>query len=872
MTGSLRLTAWPWLAVLAVVVFTPPSSRGVETPGSKQFHKDIQPLLNQYCSDCHEDGEKKGGVAFDQFPSDEAMLTNHDLWLNVIKYVRAGIMPPAKKPRPAAQEQERLAEWVKSAVFKTDPQNPDPGRVTIRRLNRVEYRNTIRDLMGIDFNAEVEFPPDDTGYGFDDIGDVLTLSPMLLEKYLAAARSIVAEAVPTVSKTMPEMTIAGAEFRKDGEPESKRRDKRDSALFLPYDKEAAVSTPMQIERSGHYRLTLELGIRGTFDYDPRRCSVVFKLDDRNLWENEFGWYDNKTLLFNFDQELQAGPHRLSFTLHPLTNAETNTLTMRLASVTVHGPTEQQFWTRPSNYGRFFAGEIPRQPAARRKYTQETLRKFASKAFRRPVDDSTVERLTKLAESVYTQEGQTVEAGIAHAMQAVLASPRFLFHLEQPEPGTDKDGAYPLVDEYSLASRLSYFLWSTMPDEEMFRLAGRKELRKNLTAQVKRMTADSRSEALVQNFTGQWLQVRDLQGIAINARVVFARDAGLEKQMRQRRDAFVARQAQQKKDREEALKAGKPPPEPRKDEGERERFRFRPPFELDRELKQAMKSETEMFFADVVKEDRPVSELIESDFTYLNAKLADFYGLTNLNVTGSEMRRVSLPADCPRGGILTMGSILAVTSNPDRTSPVKRGVFVLNNILGTPPPPPPPNVPALEATEKNAEDKEPTLRTALEAHRKEPLCASCHVRMDGIGLGLENFNAMGLWREKERGQMIDPSGKLVTGETFNDVRELKKILAEKHGGDFERCLTEKLLTYALGRGLEYYDLETVDQIVRRLEKEDGHFSALLMGIIESAPFQKERPNANATFSDTTDGSDGQVQLAGTAGRNPGRVQP
>jgi hypothetical protein len=838
-------------------------ARAADTPGIAQFHKNVQPLLNNYCSDCHEDGEKKGGVAFDQFPSDDAMLTNRDLWLNVIKYVRAGIMPPAKKPRPDSQEQERLAEWVKSAVFKIDPQNPDPGRVTIRRLNRVEYRNTIRDLMGIDFNAEVEFPPDDTGYGFDDIGDVLSLSPMLLEKYLVAAKSIVAEAVPTVSKTMPELTVTGAQFRKDGEADPKRRDKRDSALFLPYDKEADVSAPMQIEHTGHYRLTLELGIRGTFDYDPRRCSVVFKLDGRNLWENEFGWYDNKTLLFNFDEELQPGSHRLAFTLHPLTEAETNTLTMRLNSVTVHGPTEQQFWTRPDSYGRFFTGEIPKQPAARRKYTEDTLRKFATKAFRRPVDDRTVERLTKLAESVYTQEGHTVEAGIAHAMQAVLASPRFLFHLEQPEPGADKNGSFPMVDEYSLASRLSYFLWSTMPDEELFRLAGRKELRANLAAQVKRMMADSRSEALIQNFTGQWLQVRDLQGIAINARVVFARDAGVEKEMRQRREEFLARQAQAKKEREEAEKAGKPPPPPRRTEGER--FRFRPPFELDRELKQAMKSETEMYFAEIVRQDKPVSELIESDFTYLNAKLADFYGLTNLNVTGSEMRRVNLPAECPRGGILTMGSVLAVTSNPDRTSPVKRGVFVLNNILGTPPPPPPPNVPALEATEKNAEDQEPTLRTALEAHRKQPMCASCHVRMDGIGLGLENFNAMGMWREKERGQVIEPGGKLVTGESFNDVRELKRILAENHRSDFERCLTEKLLTYALGRGLEYYDLETVDQIVRRLEKADGHFSALLMGIIESAPFQKQRPYANATFSDANDTSDGAVQFARSAGR-------
>jgi len=872
MIAPRRFGAWPWLAALGAFGLGSQLLLA-EDAGVSQFHKDIQPLLNQYCSDCHADGEKKGGVAFDQFPSDSAMMTNHDLWLNVLKYVRAGIMPPSKKPQPAREEKERLADWIKSAVFNTDPKNPDPGRVTLRRLNRMEYRNTIRDLMGIEFNAEVEFPPDDTGYGFDNIGDVLTLSPMLLEKYLGAAKSIVAEAVPTVSKTMPETVIPGARFRKEADGESKRKDKRDSSLFLPYDKEANVSSPLEIEHTGQYRLTLELGIRGTFDYDPHRVAVSFKLDDRQLWDNEFGWYDNKTLVFNFDEKLEAGSHRLTFALHPLTQSETNTLTMRLASVTAHGPYEQKFWIVPKNYGRFFTGEIPSRPAERRKYAQETLRRFATKAFRRPVDERSLDRLTKLAESVYTQKGQTVESGIAHAMQAVLASPRFLFRLEEADPET-KEQAFPLVDEYSLASRLSYFFWSTMPDDELLRLASRKELRKNLETQVKRMMADSRSDAFVQNFTGQWLQVRDLQGIAINARVVFARDAGVEKEMRQRREAFIARQ----KEREEAQRAGKPlPPRP---EGERERTRFKPRFELDREIKQALKSETEMFFADVVRQDRKVTELIETDYAFLNEKLAEFYDLTNLNITGSELRRVKLPDDCARGGILTMGSVLTVTSNPDRTSPVKRGVFVLNNVLGTPPPPPPPNVPALEASEKDSPDHEPTLRTALEMHRKEPMCASCHVRMDPIGLGLENFNAMGVWREKERGQSIETGGKLITGETFDSVRELKHILANDHRADFQRCLTEKVLTYALGRGLEFYDVETVDQIAQRLEKADGRFSALLVGVVESAPFQKQRPNANATFSDANDSdkntSAGAKSLAEnspvSAGRKPANVQP
>jgi hypothetical protein len=265
----------------------------------------------------------------------------------------------------------------------------------------------------------------------------------------------------------------------------------------------------------------------------------------------------------------------------------------------------------------------------------------------------------------------------------------------------------------------------------------------------------------------------------------------------------------------------------------------------------MKNETEMFFDSIVREDRPVTDFIDSDYTFLNERLANLYGLTNLNVSGPEMRRVQLPAECPRGGVLGQGSVLAVTSNPDRTSPVKRGLFVLNNILGTPAPPPPPNIPALEASEHHHGGTPPTLRATLERHRSQPMCASCHDRLDPIGLAMENFNALGMWREQERGQCIDPAGKLITGESFKDVRELKQVLATKHRTDFFRCLTEKMLTYAIGRGLEYYDVETVDKIVRQLEQKDGRFSVLLNGIIESAPFQKQRSQANPVFAESAE---------------------
>ncbi len=856
MTPSGHLLLWPCLTGLLALASPSPSARAAERPGAAQFQREVQPILAQYCSDCHADGAKKGGVAFDEFKSDPALLENRDFWWNVLKYLRAGLMPPAKKPRPTAEEKQRVADWIKSAVFETDPRNPDPGRVTVRRLNRVEYRNTIRDLLGVDFNTEVEFPPDDTGYGFDNIGDVLTLSPMLLEKYVAAARTILAEAVPTVSKVMPEVTLAGSRFRDDGADNrgGLRKAGRDGVLSLPYDKPAAVSTGFTLEHAGHYRLALELAVKGDFDFDARKCRIGFKLDDRDLLQKEFGWYENKTFPFEFDEDLPAGEHRLALELHPTAAdaEETNTLVMRIVSVTVRGPFERSYWVPPKNYERIFTRKIPELPAERRQYAGEILRRFAGQAFRRPVDDPTVDRLTALAEGVYTQPGKTFEAGVGYAMEAVIASPRFLFRLEQSSPEASPAAAWSPVDEYSLASRLSYFLWSTQPDEELIRLAGRGELRKSLAAEVVRMMADARSQALIENFTGQWLQVRDLQGIAIDARVVLARDSGTEKQMRQQREAFLARLAQH----DPTAPAGQPgqtnaPGQVKARKRPAVPGFLRPRFELDHELRQAMKSEAEMFFASVVREDRSVTELIDSDYTFLNEKLANFYGLTNLQVAGTEMRRVSLPAGCPRGGVLTLGSVLAVTSNPDRTSPVKRGVFVLNNILGTPAPPPPPNVPALEASEKDFTNKEPTLRVALEMHRSQPLCASCHARMDPIGLGLENFNALGMWRDKERNQLIEPAGKLITGESFNDVRELKHILMKEHRTDFYRCLTQKLLTYALGRGLECYDVETVDQIVDRLERENGRFSVLLMGIIESAPFQERRNQANATFADSTE---------------------
>jgi Protein of unknown function (DUF1588)/Protein of unknown function (DUF1592)/Protein of unknown function (DUF1587)/Protein of unknown function (DUF1585)/Protein of unknown function (DUF1595) len=851
MTISRRLFRRPWLA--GAMVFLPLLVHSAPTDESRvaSYHKDIQPLLEEYCYDCHGNGETNGNITFDELKSNDQIL-NHDLWARVLKNTRAGLMPPQKKKaRPTPGEQKQLEDWVKYSAFAIDPQNPDPGRVTVRRLNRIEYRNTIHDLMGVDFDTDVEFPPDDTGYGFDDIGDVLTVSPMLLEKYVTAAKTIVDEAVPTVPWVTPQVDVVGTKFFSDDG--SDKGGRTNSVLSLSYYEPAAVSATFNEEHAGDFQVALHVAVSGGFYFDPGRCRVTFKLDGQQLLQKEFSWEDNRTFPpFMFDLKLQPGDHHLSFELEPLTPVaqQQYPLNMRLVEVTVRGPTAEEFHIRPNNFGRFFTRDAPVDPAARQAYAREVISNFARKAYRRPADDKTVDRLVELAESVYDQPGKTFESGIAYSMVAMLASPHFLFRIEESEPGAT-NGGYPLVDEYSLASRLSYFLWSSMPDDELFGLAQRGELRKNLNPQVQRMLADPRAEAFVDNFTGQWLQTRDVPGLSIDARVVLARDSGQEAELQREIDeiqAFFSRPSPPLTNalgQTNLLAQGDP-------RGDRPRGPLlRPRVQLDAELKTDMVRETRMYFAGIVHNDRSVNELIDSDYTYLNEKLANFYGLTNLDVTGKKFRRVTLPPDCPRGGVLTQGSVLAVTSNPDRTSPVKRGLFIQNCVLGAPPPPPPPNIPALEAAERAITGHQPTLRESLEMHRDKPLCSSCHSRLDPIGLAFENFNAMGMWRDQERNQTIDASGKLITGETFTNVVELKRILATKHRLDFYRCLTEKMLTYATGRGMEYYDTETIDQIVAQLDQQDGRFSVLLNGIIDSAPFQKERVKANEDFSDSTE---------------------
>ncbi len=791
----------------------------------QEFQSSVQPILTQYCYDCHADGVNKGQVALDQFKTEADIRKNPELWWKVLKNVRAGIMPPLKKPHPNDQEKSKLVDWIKFDAFGINAKDIDPGRATVRRLNRVEYRNTVRVLMGYDFNATEEFPPDDTGYGFDTIGEVLSVSPMLLEKYMQAAETIVDNAVPIVSKVVTQESIAGNEFLSaDGDGggaggEGKTKKPPVDGSKMAFYKEANVSSTFDVRKAGDYRLVLNFVVRGAFDFDPGRCDVAFKVDGVEQWRHEFKWDAGKKFQYDLQQKFEPGEHTFLFELRPLVpaNKQRFQLDLQVATVDVQGPLDQKFWTAPPNYHRFFPREAPPTGAAERNtYAREVLGAFTSKAFRRPVDDAVLDRLVNIAEIGYTSEGKGFEESMRRAMVAVLASPRFLFRVEQGVAPTEVRQASVALDEYALASRLSYFLWSGMPDEELRTLAAQKQLRAHLGDQVKRMLKDVRGQALIENFAGQWLELRDVGGVSINVGIVFAQDAAA------------------------APKPGAPPasqPTSRPAGNGQRRFGFnRPPILFDDPLRRALRREPEMLIGEVMRDDRSLSELLDGDHTYVNDVLAKLYNIPN--ITGTEMRRVPLRKDSPRGGLLTTAAVLAVTSNPTRTSPVKRGQFVLDNILGMPAPAPPPNIPPLEDAEKTA-GQAMSFRQVLELHRNQALCRSCHARMDPLGLAFENFNALGSYREKERGLPIDSAGQLLTGEKFKDARDLKVILKDKHLTDFYRCLTEKMLTYALGRGLDYNDVETVDRIVDRMNREDGRFSALINGIVESAPFERRR---------------------------------
>jgi hypothetical protein len=767
-----------WLVVGLGIVSTAAGAANSAKLGAKKysneqkiiFEKEVKPLLTRYCYPCH--GEKKKGDLDLRIYRDEKSVAKHqEVFEKVLKNLQAHEMPPENKPQPTAAERALITRWVTELFFPCDCNHPDPGRVTIRRLNRVEYNNTIRDLVGVNFKPADDFPEDDTGYGFDNIGDALSLSPVLLEKYLTAAEKIMDAAIvtgPPTNGPVQHFQAAKLESTAPGGPFG------DGARLLS--REGEVFVQAQLPAADEYILRAR-AFGQQAGPDPAR--MEFRIDGKAIKVFDVTAVEAAPAIYETRVTLPAGKKRIAAAYinnyvkpdDPDPNNRDRNLIIDylevVGSITPPPP------PLADSHKRIFI--CPPEHTNKAECARTIIASFARRAFRRPVAEEEIGRLLKLFKSVDADSG-SFENSIKVTLQAVLMSPHFLFRGElQPEPGNPKR-IHP-IDDFALASRLSYFLWSSMPDDELFRQAERGTLRRNLESQVKRMLRDPKAGALVENFAGQWLQLRNLD--------------------------LVMPDAKQFPD-------------------------------FDEDLRKAMRKETEMFVGYILCEDRSILEFIDADYTFANERLARFYGVPGLS--GGDFQRVSLKGT-RRGGLLTQASILTITSNPTRTSPVKRGKWVLENILGTPPPPPPPNVPNLKEGKEAALSG--TLRQRMEQHRDNPNCVSCHARMDPIGFGFENYDGIGAWREKEGDFAIDASGKLVSGESFNGAAEFKLIFLKQKRDEFVRCLTEKMLTYALGRGMEYYDKCAVDQITKSLGKNRYKLSALVLDITRSTPFQMRR---------------------------------
>jgi hypothetical protein len=698
--------------------------------------------------------------------------------------------PPKKKSQPTPDERKELVSWIEKRIFGLDPENPDPGRVTIRRMNREEYQNTIGDVVGVRFNANDNFPPDDTGFGFDTIGDVLTISPLLMEKYLNAAGEIAVMALPLDAGEPKPIEIDAGNFKDRGGSQTAR--------FMEADIAQTVGAKRRLDAGGQYALEISYSLESEKGR-PKGQTAKWRIlvDGKQLREIEIDSDKPNRDRFVVNLELTEGEHQFEFSIVPGEKGEGDgTAGVRVSKFRLNRLGVEDSWDLyPESYQRIFVNGLP--PAGKDEqavYMREIVENFGLRAFRRPPRKRMVDQLTALALAKTRQEGAKFADGVRLAVTATLTSPSFIFRSEvQAEP--DNPGKVVPIDQYALASRLSYFLWSSAPDEGLLDLAAKGTLRENLRGQVDRMLGDEKADRMVENFVGQWLQARDLPGLSIDVRRILR---------------------------------------------ERDRRKAQRVFNLG--TRRDMKIETEEFFQHILLQNRPILELLNANYSFLNESLAKFYGVSG--VRGNEFRKVEFDESVRgRGGLLGQGTFLIVTSQSTRTSPVKRGLFVLDNILGTPAPPAPPNVPELEETEEKLK-KGATMRELMEVHRKKALCASCHERMDPIGLALENFNALGQWRDEEDGVAIDSAGKLVTGEKFTNVMELKTILATSRKQDFYRCLTEKMLTYAIGRGVEYYDAPTVDAIMAQLVKEGGGMKDLIYAITESVPFQKRRGDGSS----------------------------
>jgi cytochrome c553 len=739
---------------------------GALLAADSDFDQSVKPVLASTCSACHNEQFASGGLNIKAFLDPKSLTTGREEWEKIVGKLRNGEMPPKGIPRPPQAKTDALIHYVEGQFEIADRNiKPDPGRVTARRLNRNEYSNTIRDLLAVDFHAERDFPTDDSGNGFDNIGDVLTISPVLMEKYITAAETIASRAVG--ADPLPKKPV---EIEYHTKNKNIRRIDR-----------STIEATHRVEWDGEYNI--RFGMPGQRAEDAPPVKLGFWMDGQLLNTITVETKPSKLVYFNpYSEEqmhlyLPEGDHvfRAGFIDDPFVkdlsdkDAYNNKKNKFLESMVFVGPFPSKVERRSRK--KIFICDPNSGPAC----VQKIVANLAEHAYRRPVTKTETASLLKFCDMA-RREGQSTEQGIQLAIEAMLVSPHFLFRIEHDPDPLDAARIHPISD-VELASRLSYFLWSSMPDDELLQLAEANKLREpgTLDAQIKRLLADPRSAALSTNFAGQWLETRNLDVVK---------------------------------------------PDPQK-------FPAWNP-----ELRDAMKTETRLFFDYMLRENRPLVEFLDARYTFLNERLARHYGIKG--VTGPEFRKVELTTD-QRGGILTQASVLTVSSYPTRTSVVIRGKYVLSNILGTPPPPPPADVPALDEA---AVGTSASLRQQMEKHRANAVCASCHSRMDPLGFGLENYDGIGEWRSMDGKFPVDSSGVLPNGKSFNGPAELRAILRQDLP-EFSRCLVERMLTYALGRGLERYDNRTVDEINRKLADSGYGFQSLVYEIGHSLPFQSRR---------------------------------
>jgi len=795
---------------------------GAQAAGAPAGSSPHQLMLRRYCFTCHNERLRTAGLSLEKLDLVN-IAGNPVIWEKVVWKLRGGIMPPVNRPRPERAAIEEFASYLEGELDRAASAHPNPGRIPVHRLNRAEYTNAVRDLLAIEVESTM-LPADEVGHGFDNIAGNLTVSPALLERYLAAARRISRLAVgdPTIgpgyasrvyalpinmtqndrmSEDLPLGSrgglVAKHQFPLDGEYQVRIRLKKsvyeyivnleeahdldirvDGALVKRYSVGGVTKgKPAPVSFSGTFMAAGGAGYP-TQDWDDYRTSADSHL---NLRINAKAGMHTVTASFvgkSWEQEgiLQPPLREYGASVTEITDTSSKPEGPGLESLTIDGPYNATGPGQTASRARLFVCR-PSSGVSEQVCAKRILSTVARRAFRRPVTDQDITPLLAFYEQGRSARG--FEGGIESALERILVDPEFLFRIEAQSTGGVAEGGMRPVSDLTLASRLSFFLWSSIPDDELLDVAAKGQLSKPavLEQQTRRLLADPRSKALADNFFGQWLALRSLRGQTPDPNV------------------FP---------------------------------------EFDENLREAFKAEFELFVESQIREDRPLLELLSADYTYMNERLARHYEIPN--VSGNRFRRVAL-TDTRRGGLLGMGGVLAVTSYGNRTSPVLRAKWILENILGTPPPPPPGNVPAFPAaTGENGEIR--SVRERLASHRKNPVCANCHAPMDPLGFALENFDGVGKWRTLDANAPIDASGVLVDGTKFTGPAELRQALLQREG-QIVRTISEKMLTYALGRGLESEDAPIVRSVARNTAAHGSRWSSLVLEIVKSTPFRMRR---------------------------------